>query len=222
MKTNIITSQAEEIHTSLIKVLWLKFVGFVAETPLGTIARFVGLSFLAGLLSSILTAPDATQDAFYHVMLWRNGVIMAIVLSFAAVFYAPRVCRFLFDELCQFIESITGVSVESGETIEGVPVPELIDHLFEEGSFKREDIEGKFGMPRNRYQRLAVKMEALDILIRGENNSRVLNPEMSRGEVIEHLKGKRVAMELEYPLKIVRPLPSSAPTFVRRELAQTA
>lgn len=222
MKTNIITSSAEPAHTSLIKVLWIKFVGFVAETPLGSIAKFVCLSFVAGLLSSLLVAPDQFEEAFYAAMLWKHGAIPAVGMSFAFVFYAPRTFRFLFDEVCQFIETVTGTSCENDETIEGVPVPELIDHLFEEGSFKREDIEGKFGMPRNRYQRLAEKMEQLEILTRGENNSRVLNDEMSRAEVIEHLKGKRVAMQLEKPLNIVRtPLPCS-PVFVRREVAQTA
>lgn len=222
MKTNTLTPQEETRRPSLIRVLWIKFVEFVEEKPLGSIVRFVGLSFLAGVLSSFLTAPEATEDAFYALMLWKHGAIPAIGMCFAAVFFAPRVLRYLFDEVCQFIEAVTGQSCESDETIEGVPVPELIDHLFEEGSFKREDIEGKFAMPRNRYQRLAEKMEQLDILTRGENNSRVLNKKMSRGEVIEHLKGKRVAMDLEYPLKIVRaPLPSS-PVFVRRQVAQTA
>ena len=220
MNTNIITSQAEPRRPSLIGVLWHKFVEFVEEKPLGSIVKFVGMSFLAGFLSSILTAPDATQEAFYHLMLWKHGVLPAIGMCFAAVFFAPRVGRYLFDELCQIIESLSGVSCESDETIEGVPVPELIDHLFEEGSFKREDIEGNFCIPRNRYQRLAEKMEELEILNRGENNSRVLNPEMTRAEVIEHLKGKRVAMDLD-TLNIIRPLPSPV-SFTTRKILQTA
>lgn len=214
------THTSSDIETSLTKVLWFKFVQFIEVTPLKTIAKFVGLSFLAGLLSSILRAPDATQTAIYQLMMWNDAIIPTILSSIGIIFYAPKAFLFLFDEFCEFAESFTGASCESGDTIEGVPVPELIDHLFEKGSFKRDDIESKFGMPRNRYQRLAEKMEALEILTRGENNSRVLNKDMTRAEVIEHLKGKRVAMQLD-TLNIIRPLPHS-PTFKQRSIAQTA
>jgi hypothetical protein len=222
METKTTKPTAQVIHPTLKKVLWIKFVQFVAERPLGSIVKFVGLSFVAGLLSSLLASPDDFERVFYAVALWHNGLITLILMCFGFVFFAPRFFRFIMDELVYIVEGLTQQSCESDETIEGIPVTEMVDHLFEEKSFKREEIEGKFGIPRNRYQRLAEKMEDLDILTRGENNSRVLNEEMSRAEVIEHLKGKRVAMQLEYPLKIVRPPLPRSPVFVHRELAQTA
>jgi len=34
--------------------------------------------------------------------------------------------------------------VPAGETLEGIPTVEILDHLFEVQSFKRDDIEKKF------------------------------------------------------------------------------
>jgi hypothetical protein len=51
--------------------------------------------------------------------------------------------------------------IPTGNTIEGIPTLELLDHLFEHKSFKREDIENKFGIPRNRYGILATKLESI-------------------------------------------------------------
>lgn len=210
----------EYTHSSLSRALYTKLVAIVEETPLRTIVKFVGLSFLTGLLSSLMTAPDATETALYAAMHWRHGILTAIACSIGIVFFAPKLARMVYGQIIELIEFFADQSVESDDTIEGIPVTEMVDHLFVEKSFKRDDVETAFGIPRNRYQRLAEKMEELDILIRGENNSRVLNPEMTRAEVIEHLKGKRVAMDLN-TLNIIRPLPSPV-SFTTRKIMQTA
>jgi len=68
--------------------------------------------------------------------------------------------------------------------IEWIPVIELIDHLFIAKSFKREEIEKKFSIPRHRFTDLANALEECWILVRGENNSRVLNPNVTRQEIV--------------------------------------
>lgn len=73
---------------------------------------------------------------------------------------------------------------------------ELLDHLFEFESFKRDDIEKKFGIPRNRFTTLAQKLEDLCVLKRGENNSRILNEEFARSDVALLLEGKTSAADL--------------------------
>jgi hypothetical protein len=71
--------------------------------------------------------------------------------------------------------------------VEGIPTLELIDYLFNNQSFKRDDIEAVFGIPRNRFDILAKKLDDLKVLVRGANNGRVLNPEMSRQEIVQIL-----------------------------------
>jgi len=69
-------------------------------------------------------------------------------------------------------------------SIEWIPVIELIDHLFIAKSFKREDIEKKFGIARHRFTDVANALEECWILVRGENNARVLNPNITRQEIV--------------------------------------
>ena len=88
-------------------------------------------------------------------------------------------------------------AIIEGETIEGIPVFELLDHLFTFQSFKRDDIEKRFAIPRNRFTDLANKLEELQVLVRGENNSRVLNPEFSRSDVVLILSGVEQAKDLK-------------------------
>lgn len=65
-------------------------------------------------------------------------------------------------------------------TIEGIPIHEVVDHILTEGSFKRDDIERKFAIPRNRYQAIATKLDRSGIFIRGDNNARILRDDITR------------------------------------------
>lgn len=82
------------------------------------------------------------------------------------------------------------------DSIEGIPVAELLNHLFTFKTFKRDDAERIFAMPRNRYQDLANRLDALGIFVRGTNNARELNPELSRQEVAALVRGERCASKL--------------------------
>lgn len=76
------------------------------------------------------------------------------------------------------------------ELVEGIPVDEFVDHIFEHKSFKRDDAETVFAMPRNRYQSLANRLDELGIFVRGANNARELNPNLSRKEVVALITGE--------------------------------
>ncbi len=95
--------------------------------------------------------------------------------------------------------------IENGHTLEGIPTVELLDHLFQFESFKREDIEKKFWIPRNRYTTLAIKLENIGVLIRGENNARVLSTEYSRADVAAILEQAESAKELKAVFRQVGP-----------------
>lgn len=84
----------------------------------------------------------------------------------------------------------------NADSVEGIPVSELLNHLFTFKTFKRDDAERIFAMPRNRYQDLANRLDALGIFVRGTNNARELNPELSRQEVAALVRGERCASKL--------------------------
>lgn len=91
-------------------------------------------------------------------------------------------------------------------SIEGVPVTEVLDHLFEYQSFKHDDVVGektKLKMSRKRFDKLAKKLEDLDVLVRGENRARILNTEYSRADIASMLEGKKRARDIEPLLRRV-------------------
>jgi hypothetical protein len=74
-------------------------------------------------------------------------------------------------------------SVRTIDSIDGIPRLELLDHLFTVGTFKRDEVEKKWGIPRYRVTEISKKLEDLGVLVRGENNARVLNTEYTRSDL---------------------------------------
>jgi hypothetical protein len=73
---------------------------------------------------------------------------------------------------------------EWAKTFFGIPTVELVDYIFEHGSFVRAHAETYFGLPRNKFDAMAKQMDTVKIFTRWENNSRVINPDMSRADVM--------------------------------------
>lgn len=81
----------------------------------------------------------------------------------------------------------------------GIPKKEICHFLFEKGAFKLDEATKKFGLSRKNFDELAKALEAQKILIRGENNARVLNEaEFTRQEIYEML------LEAEKPKNIFK------------------
>ena len=125
------------------------------------------------------------------------------------------------------------------DEIDGIPVSELLDHLFTAKSFKRDEIEEKFKLPRYRHTELAKKLKEIGVLVQGPCNAHVLNGEFSRQDIALMLRGKTSTEDLE-PLfrkrgtsytaepsageieKRVSALLSPASGFLRREISESA
>jgi len=80
----------------------------------------------------------------------------------------------------------------TASTIEGVPIHEVVDHILSEWSFKRDDIERKFAIPRNRYQAIATKLDRSGVFIRGDNNARVLRDDITREMLVAALTSPEI------------------------------
>lgn len=88
-------------------------------------------------------------------------------------------------------------------SIEWIPVLELIDHLFVAKSFKREDVEKKFWIARHRFSEVAQALEECWILVRGENNARVLNPNITKQEIVACVaEAKEASQIMRRPIKM--------------------
>jgi hypothetical protein len=188
--------------------VWNHALRSLDEHGIRSAANKLLLCFLAGVLSSAALYPDDLGRAFNLAMTWHNYAVPKVLWIFGLVFFSPAIVRIVRNWL----------KTPAGETIEGIPTTELIDHLFTEGTFKRDDIERKFNVPRYRYTALAKKLKELDVLCSGpRNNETILNPDCTRETLADILAGKMTAGELERPLNIVRPLPY----FARRTISES-
>lgn len=203
-------------------VVWQKLVAFVEAHSIRSMFKFVGLSFVAGLISAALTSPEETDRYFTLIMEWRNHTVPVALWVVLLTFFGKRAALFLFGAVADVLPASED-DEEVGDQelrIEGIPVSDLVDHLVKFKTFKRDDIERKFLVPRYRYTALTKKLKELDVLTHGLNNMTVLGPEWNREKLLSLFAGRESADELEKTVNIVRPIPSPTPRFTRRRISE--
>lgn len=202
--------------------MWRKVVAFVDAHSLGQCAGIIGLFFLAGLTSAAVIDMPTMIRISDNVMQWHHNALPTIALVFAAYAYAPRFLHGVWGILPDLARSCLKLpeSCPTSGMIEGIPVAELVDHLFAAKSFKRADIETRFAVPRYRVERLAAKLEEIGVLTRGANNARVLASDMSREAVAGIMQTSHLAEGLERPIAIIRPQRSPSPRFTCRKITE--
>lgn len=178
------------IKRSIKWIIWNKLLDILEDSSFSQISFWLLLFSLSILLTFVLTYTEQTIDFSMKVIQWNNFLPLKAAISFVVIFNFQKIVSTVKKMIPERIEAPTG------ETIEWIPVIEMLDHLFEFESFKRDDIEKKFGIPRNRFTSLAQKLEDIGALVRGENNSRVLNPEFSRSDIASILEWKTKAEDL--------------------------
>lgn len=202
-------------------VVWQKIVAFTEEHSIRSIVKFTALSFVAGLISAALTSPDTADRYFSAVMEWRNYTVPVTLWVVFLTFYGKKGITWLASSIASVMPSYEEGEIEEDTDcmIEGIPVTKLVDHLVKFKTFKRDDIERKFLIPRYRYTALAKKLKEIGVLTHGQNNMSVLGEEWGRRELTNLFSGKEGADELEREVNIVRPLPSPA-SFTHRRISQ--
>jgi hypothetical protein len=213
---NTPTIQPQEKH--MRSVVWQKIVAFVETHSIRSMLKFVGLSFVAGLLSAAASSPDETDRYFSLIMEWRNYTVPVTLWVVFLTFYGRRIVLWTFGSVADVLSQREAEEEDADLRIEGIPVTALVDHLMKFKTFKRDDIEQKFLVPRYRYTALAKKLKEIGVLTHGLNNMSVLGPEWDRDTLTDLFSGKEGADELEKGINIVRPLPSP-PLFSRRRIS---
>lgn len=180
-------------------VIWSKVLDALEEVSLGTVGRFTAAVAATVVLTYCLNyAPEAGR-LLLHAITFADSIVLKGTVAAALV--ASH--RKIFAAVVAVCTRPTPAT-PSVPTIDGIPISELLDHLFEHESFKRDEIEAKFGIPRNRSDALGRKFDELGITIRNRFRARILNPELSRQDVAAMLEGKTTAAELQpYTLKKV-------------------
>lgn len=170
---------------TLFSILWGKFLASVESASWSEI--FVGFAkfFSALVIGASLCDISMAADTFVAVYRWADYALLKFLGAFLLVFggrwYISPVLG-LFDSLrAEFASFSRGVSEDP--LFYGVPVVELVEYMFSGRGFVRSEVERRFGIPRNKFDEMAKKLDDVRVFVRGSNNARVINPEMSRADI---------------------------------------
>lgn len=191
-------------------VAWQHFVAFLDDHGLRAAARFVMTFAAAASASWIALYPTEARAAAEAAMTWNGYAVPTVAWVFALTFSAAPAWRFMRDAIPE--------RAPTGDTIEGMEVERVIEHLQRFRTFKRDDVERAFGIPRYRYTALVQKLKKLGVLVPGENNMSILSADWNADALRELFAGRETAAELAAPVRIVRPTPPT-PLFQRRPLS---
>lgn len=178
-----------EARKTLTSVMYKKILESLENSSFKEIFKMILIVFATIITTFILTYPKEILQLFEMVFRWNNSILSKAIISFV-IFYN-------FWRIIDFFKSLDISPKNNWENIEWIPTLELIDYIFENKSFKRDEVEQTFGIPRNRFEKLAKKLDELNIIIRWANNARVLNEEFTRQEVYKILEWKSSAEELK-------------------------
>lgn len=180
------------MNRSITSILVSKILDVLESSTLSQI--FTGfLLLLASItLTVVLTYTDDSLEAFRAILTWENAIIAKAIVVTLFVFNFSRIVSVILTKF-EFVLA-SREEIRTIDSIDGIPRLELLDHLFTVGSFKRDDVEKKWGIPRYRVTEISKKLEELGVLTRGENNSRVLNTEFTRSDIAT-LLGDRESVE---------------------------
>lgn len=198
MKTEITHQPAIAYKKRTISwIIWHKFLDCIEWSSLSWIMRFILLLNISIIITLTLNYTEEMIDVFQRIFEAYDFFLIKALWVFFLVFNYKEVFN-LFLKTKKKKKEYKPLN----NTIEWIPVFELLDHLFTHESFSRQDIEAKFWISRSQFQKLVSKLDELKILVRWENNARILNNEFSRQDLAKMIDWKTSAKEISKPMYI--------------------
>lgn len=164
-----------------------------------------GTIILAIFICSIFVNPEYSLDAILKITSFKSYMIPKIIAGiFLSLKYKIIMQKliiypidFLWMQLLDIIYFLSGSTVVPSDCIDEVPKSELLDFLFTEKSFKREDVELAFRIPRYKVTDLKKNLERVGVLVRGECNAHILNEDYTRRDIASMIEGVNKSEQLQ-------------------------
>jgi len=184
-------TQNDTIQTTFRGIVWGKFLRFIENNTVTSIAQKLTELFLGLFLGVLLFKPDAVANAALTMLKMQNFALPKIMAGLIII-YGRKFVYKIPGKIRKFRIVLAQANVQKmhNPVIDGIPIDELADHLIRNGHFRREGINGvraTFGLRMEKFNALAGRLEANGVLVRGENNLRVLAPKWSRQALIDFL-----------------------------------
>lgn len=181
-------------HT-LAGVLSDKLIAYVRVNKTGRILRKLA-EVVAALILGVLVLYPAEVLAAIDSLLKLNNFAVPKVTVVAAAFLGRKSIIRMFKRCAKFVHSF---SLQHEKLLDGIPVAELTDYLIRNKHFRREGINGvraTFNLNMEKFNHLASKLEENGVLVRGENNGRILASHWSLQSLNEYLSGSEKSKDL--------------------------
>lgn len=168
--------KSETIRRTVGSILWNRFLDHISENPIKVLATEVFGFLLAVAVPFTIQYFQGTLSVFWDVMSYKQFMFVQSALVYTVWNYRKSI-------IAQFKQAHGVRQTSPVATIEGIPTTEILDHLFDNQTFKREEVQKKFGISRSEYDRLVSILKGAKILVHGPCNAHLFNTEYSREQV---------------------------------------
>ena len=165
-------------------ILRTKYLDHIEKQGIVPTLKYAGLGLLSIVIWIWWSYPETMISLFWAIFGVANFLILKIIMVVFLLFAFPA----MFEEIVSSLSK----SAEKNDTalVWGVPCVELIDYLFEHEDFGRTAIMDRFAISRAQYADIIELLDKNNVLIRGDNNSRVLNSNLTRSMIADILIGR--------------------------------
>lgn len=162
---------------NLRRVVYVKFLRWVDAM---TLTRFRKIAYRCSFLLGIVLlvgVPQFLLGTLVGSLSWHDYALTKIIALSAAFLYGRTWVR----------QARRWQRKSNQHTYYGLPVDELASYLLEQKQFTRYEAMHKFAISQQKHQVVAEELEKQQVLIRGQNNARVLN-KITREELVRQLR----------------------------------
>ncbi len=193
-----------------------KIVGHVRNHKAGELLKQFMELILGLFLGACIVAPAQIMEALAWGLKTHDFAIPKVCAIMVVFFGRKTIMRQVRTWVRIF--QVKRQSWNKEKLIDGIPVSELANYLVRNHHFKREGVNGvreTFGLNMEKFNRLAGKLEENGVLVRGENNGRVLDGKWSLQALVDYLSGTEKSKELK-PLMTIHRIGSNAKVRLMR------
>lgn len=194
-----------ETRNTILGVIFDKAARHIAANKAGKLVR-QGVELSIGLfLGALVIVPDQTVGLIQAGFEAGNYAAPKFFLMTIAFFNRKSIVRIL-RKVYFFVKAKRAEKLED-KFLDKIPVAELTDYLIRNRHFRREGVNGvraTFGLNMERYNALAKRLEANEVLVRGVNNGRILADHWSRQSLFDYLSGYYESADMIPRFKITR------------------
>lgn len=168
---------------TVLRIVRSQYLDHVERKGILPTLKILALVVAGALLAVSWSYPEAARVAFSTLYNMENHILPKAIGVLAAFLASPVI----FEHARYVLSSLNKKTPH--ESLGGVPLVEIVGYIFDNGNFPREEVCNTFAISRSQYTEIKDVLDYHNILVRGENNGRVLNTLMTRETIVDILLG---------------------------------